>query len=416
MTGLRAAKAPAVSRSAREVPPKSLPIAILLALDHAVLVWVGVDLAVPGRLPLLAVDSMLGLLAFAVLLLLGHRPLLCAATTSALTAVSTTAVGPSAVAFYALARRRSVAQVVPLIVLSTLAAALFELWFPVRGVLSPAGTAALVAMAYVLVALWGARSGRTAEALALQRSRLTMLEAVQDRRAEDARRRDHRQMAAYLHDEFGHRLSLLVLASDDVTRSARAGRAVTEEEAERLHTGVQRTIAAYRSTLDDLAPSGSSSARVRWADVTDFCDEIRTRLPAVSVSDTVSVPPPHGLCALCLALLRESFTNAVKYATGAPIAVTLSGGPAQGLRIRVANEAGDSHRGLAGAGHGSGLNEMRRRVDAMGGSFEAAPTVDEGFVIDASLPWPAAADDGVGDGPRRPTPHEAADERGVRGG
>ena len=83
--------------------------------------------------------------------------------------------------------------------------------------------------------------------------------------------------------------------------------------------------------------------------------------------------------------MQESLTNALRYAAGAAVAVTLRGGD-DAIDVEVRNGAADREPELQGAGTGNGLGGLRERIDACGGTLEAGPTADGGWRVAARIP------------------------------
>jgi signal transduction histidine kinase len=78
-------------------------------------------------------------------------------------------------------------------------------------------------------------------------------------------------------------------------------------------------------------------------------------------------------------------TNALRYAAGAAIWVTVHG-ERDAVSVEVVNAAASAQSGLAGAGTGTGLRGLRERAAAHGGRVAAGPTPDGGWRLHAVLP------------------------------
>lgn len=83
--------------------------------------------------------------------------------------------------------------------------------------------------------------------------------------------------------------------------------------------------------------------------------------------------------------MREGLTNALRYASGAPVSVLVNGG-GNALVVEVENGRAGSDAALTGTGTGNGLRGLRERVGACGGRLEAGPTSDGGWRLSARLP------------------------------
>ena len=83
--------------------------------------------------------------------------------------------------------------------------------------------------------------------------------------------------------------------------------------------------------------------------------------------------------------MQESLTNALRYAAGAAVAVTLRGGE-DAIDVEVRNAAAAREPELQGVGTGNGLGGLRERIDACGGTVDAGPTADGGWRVVARIP------------------------------
>jgi signal transduction histidine kinase len=99
-----------------------------------------------------------------------------------------------------------------------------------------------------------------------------------------------------------------------------------------------------------------------------------------------TVPPGLGVCAY--RIVQESLSNAGQHAPGAAVTVSVDR-TARAVRLRVANSPGatairSQHASERYPGHG--LTGMRERVELLGGSLSAGPTLAGGFAVSAVLP------------------------------
>jgi signal transduction histidine kinase len=99
-------------------------------------------------------------------------------------------------------------------------------------------------------------------------------------------------------------------------------------------------------------------------------------------------------------VVQESLTNVRKHAPGAAVTIELDAGsaPARKLELIVANgpaPAGPTgHELLSRSGSGYGLQGMRERAEALGGTLEAGPAGDGGWRVRLEIPaaTPAPSD------------------------
>jgi signal transduction histidine kinase len=102
---------------------------------------------------------------------------------------------------------------------------------------------------------------------------------------------------------------------------------------------------------------------------------------------------PRPIAQAAYRVVQEGITNALRYASGAAVAILVRGGP-EVLVVEVANGPATSSGDLAGAGTGNGLMGLRERVGACGGTVEAGPTPEGGWRLCARLPRRVAANAG----------------------
>jgi signal transduction histidine kinase len=94
---------------------------------------------------------------------------------------------------------------------------------------------------------------------------------------------------------------------------------------------------------------------------------------------------PSATAEAAYRVVQESLTNALRYAAGAAVAVTLRGGE-DAIDVEVRNAAAAGEPELYGVGTGNGLGGLRERIDACGGTVDAGPTADGGWRVVARIP------------------------------
>ena len=116
----------------------------------------------------------------------------------------------------------------------------------------------------------------------------------------------------------------------------------------------------------------TACTRSRSSSVTLRLEGSRGPLPAPAVQTAYRV-------------VRESLTNALRYASGAPVRVRVHGGT-DAIASEVTNDAAPRAGTLAGHGTGNGLRGLRERVGACGGRLEAGPRDEGGWRVAAHIP------------------------------
>jgi signal transduction histidine kinase len=119
------------------------------------------------------------------------------------------------------------------------------------------------------------------------------------------------------------------------------------------------------------------------------------RSGGVSVTVTCSgdaVPLPEGVDLSAYRIVQEALSNAMRHAPGSSVVVQVAYQP-DSLGLEIRNDAPamngapvlvPSETRAAGGGHG--LVGMRERATMLGGSLDAGPTGDGGFLVSAVLP------------------------------
>ena len=95
-------------------------------------------------------------------------------------------------------------------------------------------------------------------------------------------------------------------------------------------------------------------------------------------------PLPAAVDLAAYRVVQESLTNVHKHGGGAA-RVRLAYQPDE-LTVEVDNDAGPGQPAAPVPGTGHGLLGMRERVTAVGGTMQAGPRINGGFVVRAVLP------------------------------
>lgn len=224
---------------------------------------------------------------------------------------------------------------------------------------------------------------------------LAQLRAAQADLAERSRAEERARIARDLHDVIAHSLtvSLMHIAGARLAIEhdpADASRALAEaERLGRESLDEVRSIVGLMRT--DSGPEGSALAPTPGLSRLDeLVQRFRTAGAEISFEpdDRLgAVPATVGTTAYRIA--QEALTNAAKHAPGSPVLVRIASG---GDRLELSVESG----GPPGDGHGHGLETMRERAEAVGGSFAAGPADLGGGIgwrVRASLPAAPRAGD-----------------------
>ncbi|WP_433236214.1 sensor histidine kinase [Streptosporangium sp. CA-135522] len=289
----------------------------------------------------------------------------------------------------------------------------------VRFAWRPPGLAPYPVWALVGVLFGGALTGwgmlaRTRRELVLSLAeRARRAEADQRLRAEQARRAERVGIAREMHDVLAHRLSLLALHAGALEFNAEAAPGDVAAAAGVIRSSAHLALQELRTVISVLrdAPDPEDHPlprgdRANHAALAPLIEESRQAGMRVDLLDHgigfSDLPAATGRAAF--RIVQEGLTNARKHAPGQPVTVVVSGTAGTGLTIEVSNplpaatatprtpgefdppRALDADLGLTGAG--AGLAGLAERASLAGGRLEHGSTANDGFRLEAWLPWP----------------------------
>ena len=215
------------------------------------------------------------------------------------------------------------------------------------------------------------------------RERAELAEREQDRNAREAVAAERALMARELHDIAAHHLTGIIVSTQaadsllagDPQRSREyvqtAGR-----EARKALENLRQTVGLLRTEGPvDLAPAPVI------ADIPSLVSELRAAGMAVDLTETgeaVQLGPIAESAAY--RMVQESLTNVRRHAAGAASSVVIEYG--DGVTITAQNGPGAA----AESGGGLGLLGMRERAALIGGTLEAGPTAEGGWLVRLTIP------------------------------
>ncbi|MDI6103014.1 histidine kinase [Actinoplanes sp. NEAU-A12] len=324
-----------------------------------------------------------GVATAAVMLFRRNQPVLLAATLIAAGVVSVSVFGAIAVALYSVAKRRSwpLAIFVAGLHLATVAT-LFRLADMPHDYAESVTTVLFLDVAMAALGML-ARSVQ---------ERARQAQDVHRRRVEEARLLERERIAREMHDVLAHRISLLSVhagalefrpqaAPEEIAQAAGVIRRCAFEALEDL-----RQVIGLLRTAEDL---DGERPQPTMADVEELVEDSRRTGAEVTFTNTVTPfeEIPDSIGRQAYRIIQEGLTNARKHAPGAPVRLTVSGGPGQGLIVELRNRttARDGRSAIPGAG--AGMIGFAERVELVGGQLEHGPTPDGDFRLWVSLPW-----------------------------
>jgi signal transduction histidine kinase len=217
---------------------------------------------------------------------------------------------------------------------------------------------------------------------------LTRRLAQETVRAEDAR-------ASERHDVLAHNLSAIVVQAGAARRvlerdpdaAAQAARLIADTGREALAELRYLSGAVHRAEID---PLDGPPTLARLGELVE-----RAREAGLDTALRVEGEPvalPAGVELAGYRIVQEALTNALKHAGPARAGVTVRYDERE-VVLEIIDDGAGMHAdpALQRAGGGHGIVGMRERVSLYGGSVQAGPAPDGGFVVRARLPIPQPA-------------------------
>jgi signal transduction histidine kinase len=310
---------------------------------------------------------------------------------------------------YALAVVLGVPADEPLVPLLTPLVAIYSLGAhgSVRGIL--VGTGAALA-AYSVASAWGTGAevsdlfrnaaavfvalavGRAVRVMGFEADRLeartSQLERERDEQAQVAVAEERARIARELHDVIGHSISVMGVQAGAVRRLL-APEQTREREALLAVERVGRdAVEEMHRLLGFLRPNGERvipGTPLTLQRVEDLVTEMRRAGLEVDLHvDGQLDDLAAGRALAAFRILQAALTNVLRHAPGARVSASLRRTTAE-LQIEIADDGGLGP-GTRSEGGGQGLVGMRERAALYGGTLEAGPRSDGGFMVVARLP------------------------------
>lgn len=213
-------------------------------------------------------------------------------------------------------------------------------------------------------------------------------------RAEDAERRaaleraeavrsEREQMARELHDLVAGDVSAIAiraeaaLSIDNSPDADRAALRAVRESSLQAHQALRSMISVLR------AGDGEVAARRRGSLPELVADAQRHGL-TVTLDDALPPRIPSPVDHAVTRIVQEALSNCVRHAAGARVDVRLDADGDE-VRVQVDSRGGAPVSAAPVRGNGWGLDLLRERSRALGGTFDAGP-VDDGWSVRARIP------------------------------
>ncbi|OLB78394.1 MAG: hypothetical protein AUI14_13305 [Actinobacteria bacterium 13_2_20CM_2_71_6] len=249
---------------------------------------------------------------------------------------------------------------------------------------------ALLTIAVLLALLVRGRRALTAETQ--ERLRL----AAEERDREAARRvaQERLRIARELHDTVAHAIATITVQSGTALHVLDARPDQARDALQAIRTTGQAALSELRATVKVLREGDEGTAP---ADRTAGLDRLPALLAAVRSaglavtleSDGTPAPLPSTVDHAGYRILQEALTNVLRHAGPDATATVHIGHHPTELCLEVLDD-GTGVVNKDGAGHG--LDGMRERAAALGGTVSAEPRDGGGFAVRAQLPIPPGPD------------------------
>jgi signal transduction histidine kinase len=230
----------------------------------------------------------------------------------------------------------------------------------------------------------------------VRRSGARQLEEQERRHSgERALLEERQRIARELHDVVAHHMSVIAIQAEAAPYKTADPPPELVESFGDIRASALAGLAELRRVLGVLRTGGQDTApQPGLADLDALLDSARSGRVSVTVTRSGNPAPlPEGVDLSAYRIVQEALSNAMRHAPGSHVQVRVAYRP-DGLVIEVCNDAGPvvqavpvmagSGDGAAGGGHG--LVGMRERATMLGGSLDAGPTGDGGFLVTAVLP------------------------------
>ena len=246
----------------------------------------------------------------------------------------------------------------------------------------------------LFIALGGWAAGRALgerEQVAAQLAeRARELEQEHDAHVRLSVRYERARVASELHDIVAHAITVMVVQADAGRRMAAHDPQFTVDAFEAI------AGAAYQAEeeMGRLVALLADEAAIGRVPDLALIEELVARSAAGGLDVTLRLEGerdglPAALVRAACRVVQEGMTNALRYAAGAAVSVVVRGEDAA-LVVEVTNAPAVAAVALAGSGTRTGLRGLRELVGACGGTLDAGPLPDGGWLLSARLPLSVA--------------------------
>jgi signal transduction histidine kinase len=210
-----------------------------------------------------------------------------------------------------------------------------------------------------------------------------------ERDREAALRAERTRIARELHDLVTHSVSVMVLQTG-------AARQIMSQDERRSREMLGSVEASGRSALEELRhllgvlPDQDGAAPLSPQPGVSEIPSLIEHVQQAGVDVELCVegqprPVSAGVAVAAYRIVQEALTNVLKHADGAPTRVDVHWGD-DALELEILDQGQLQDAAPDDAHAGRGLTGMRERAAMYGGTLEAHPCSDRGYVVRARLP------------------------------
>ena len=244
----------------------------------------------------------------------------------------------------------------------------------------------IVALSFLGVLAWGG-------ALAIG-AWMRLLDIRRHLVIDTARRGERLELARELHDVVAHHVAGIVVQA----QAARIAAAKRPETLDPTLAGIESAgndaLAAMRRVVSLLRdPDDAGGGTSGPEQLSDLVSRFAGRGPAVQLRlpDPGRPPWPPEVTTTVYRIVQEALTNVILHAPdAASVSVSVEEDPS-GVTVEVTDDApcrAAASGPWSAPGVGHGLNGMRERAEALGGTLRAGPGPDGSWTVAAKLPLP----------------------------
>ncbi len=218
------------------------------------------------------------------------------------------------------------------------------------------------------------------------------LEADREELARAAVAAERRHLARELHDVVTHSISVAVIQAQGAQRALDPDQPEVRQALQDIERASRTALTEMRRLLGLLREDADADGSTRdplpgLADLPALVEQVAKAGLAVELSSRAVRPDlDPGVELSVYRIVQEALTNAIRYAPGSRVVVTITEDVGM-IAVCVTDDGTGTGTGTAAShGSGRGLLGMRERVTFYGGTLDAGPVPGSGFRVHARLP------------------------------